>query len=121
MALILIIDDDGQIREMLKKTLEREGYDVITAVDGIEGIRTYLENSVDLIITDIVMPRKEGLEIIQYFQSHYPEAKIIAISGGGRLEPENYLCLAERFGAWRTLSKPIERAELLKIVQEALA
>jgi DNA-binding NtrC family response regulator len=121
MALILIIDDDNDVRVVLKEILAREGYDVIDAADGEEGIRLYMERSADLVITDIVMPRMEGMETIQYLYSRFPDIKIIAMSGGGRVGPESYLCLAEQFGALCALSKPIERGVLLKTVEQALA
>ena len=120
MARILVIDDDIQILEMLRQTLEREGYEVIDARDGKEGIRFYREAPTDLIITDIVMPKKEGVETIMELKRDFPDVKIIAISGGGRIGPENYLQIAKSLGAMHTFTKPIGREKLLAAVRELL-
>jgi DNA-binding response OmpR family regulator len=120
LAHILIIDDDPQILDMLSQTLEREGYEVITASDGKEGLRLYRENPVDLIITDIIMPGKEGIETIMDLRRDFPHVKIIAISGGGQIDAEQYLSMAQKLGAQRTFIKPFERAELLKAIMELL-
>lgn len=101
---IIIIDDDDQIREMLMEMLVREGYEVLPASNGKEGIRLYRERQTDLIITDIVMPEKDGLETIMELRKDFPEVKVIAMSGGGRNGPESYLQVAKRLGAVRTRS-----------------
>ena len=118
MARILIIDDDVQILDMLRQTLEREGFEVVDAPNGEEGIRLYREDPADLIITDIIMPEKEGIETIMELKRDFPDVKIIAISGGGRVDPEEYLHMAEKLGAKRTFAKPVEREDLLKAIQE---
>ena len=120
MALILIIDDNTEIREVLRQILERAGYEVMEASDGREGIDLYRERQADLIITDIVMPNKDGLETITDLRIEFPGSKIIAISGGGRLDPKLYLELAEGFGADRLLTKPFGHDELLETVQDLL-
>ncbi len=117
MAHILIIDDEHQIRLMLRKLFESEGYKVTVASDGNEGIRRYHENPVDLIITDLIMPEKEGIETIWELKNKYPDVKIIAMSGGGKVKPEGYLHLAEQLGAIQTFSKPIRKEELLVAVK----
>lgn len=120
MALILIIDDDDQFRNMLRQILERDGQEVMDASNGDEGLRLYKERPADLIFTDIIMPKKEGLETIMDLKNERPDVKIVAISGGGRIGPENYLDLARSFGAFRTLTKPVEREVILETVREAL-
>ena len=120
MTRIIVIDDDVQIRVLLKEILQQEGYEVVDAPDGLEGVRLYRENPADLVITDIIMPEKEGLEIIRELRTDFPEVKIMAISGGGRIGPEPYLQIAERLGAKSILTKPIERDELIGAVREAL-
>jgi len=117
---ILIIDDDNQFRTMLRKMVERNGYEVIEASDGKEGIKLYRKNPTDLIITDLIMPEKDGIETIQELRKDFTDVKIIAISGGGRLGPHDYLHLAKMLGAQRTLTKPIELDELLKAIEELL-
>ena len=120
MAIILIVEDDSQIRALLRQMLERAGYEVMEAPDGKEGIRLYRERPADLIIMDIIMPKKEGIETIADLKLEFPEVKIIAMSGGGQIGPEAYLQIAESFGAQRIFTKPIDRQELLVAVQELL-
>lgn len=118
---ILVVDDDQQIRNMLRATLERENYEVVEAGDGIEAMAAYKSESIDLVITDIVMPDKEGIELIMELKGTNPEVKIIAISGGGRINPEDYLKWARRFGVDRTFSKPVDRQKLLEAMASILA
>ena len=121
MANILIIDDDDQFREMLRQMLERAGYEVVEASDGKEGLKLFRENQVDLVITDIFMPEKEGLEVIMEFRRNFPDKKIIAISGGYRkITPEESLKMAEAFGAKYTFKKPVDRQALLDAIKELL-
>ena len=121
MPRILVIDDEQYILLMLKKMLERAGFDVDIAINGEEGLRYYHKYPADLIITDIVMPEKEGLETIRELKSDNPNVKIIAISGGGRADSKEYLESARLFGAERIFSKPFKQAELLKAVQDMLS
>ncbi len=120
MATILVIDDDFYVREMLKTVLEDSGYDVLEAADGNIGVKLFSEHKVDLIITDIIMPEKEGLEAIQEVRKTSPDVKIIAISGGAKVGPTTYLKLAEHFGANRVFQKPIHISELLGNIKELL-
>ena len=120
MTRILAIDDDIEIREMLKQLLERAGYEVLVAPDGKEALKLHHANPVNLIITDIVMPEKEGLETIMEFQRQSPGVKIIAISGGGKIAADEYLNLAQMLGAQKTFSKPFELKKLLEEVRELL-
>ncbi len=117
---IIIIDDDEQIRSMLKQALESCGYDVSEASDGNVALWLNKEKAADLIITDIIMPEKEGIETIMELKQDYPGVKIIAISGGGQGGPKDYLRLAKLIGADRTLAKPFEMEELLKAVRDLL-
>ena len=120
MALILIIDDEPQIRSMLKLMLERDGYEVAEAPDGVEGIRIYRQNPADLIITDLIMPNKDGIGVIIDLKKEFPNVKIIAMSGGGLNKPEGYLKGAKKLGAACTLTKPIDRGEMLKAIKDVL-
>lgn len=117
---ILIIDDEPQIRAMLRQMLEREGFEVIDASDGRQGIRLYRESPADLVITDIVMPEKEGLETIMELKKDYPDVKIIAISGGRKIGYGEYLGMAELFGAVKTFAKPVQREDLFGAIRELL-
>ncbi|MBT6500704.1 MAG: response regulator [Deltaproteobacteria bacterium] len=120
MGRILIVDDDVDVLDMLGQTLEREGYEVVSAANGKEGVRLYREDPVDLVITDIIMPEKEGIETIMELKRAFPDVKIIAISGGGLVDPEGYLSMAKQLGARYTFSKPVEREDLLKAVRELI-
>ncbi|MCK4346685.1 MAG: response regulator [Bacteroidales bacterium] len=120
MAHILIIDDDKDFRQMLQEMLEREGYAVSSAVDGAEGIKLFKNKAADLVITDIIMPEKEGLETILTLRQDYPDVKIFAISGGGRTHPGNYLITAKHFGAMKTFMKPFNKNELLGAIREVI-
>ena len=120
MATILIVDDDEKIVETLSIILKKEGYDILTGANGNDGLKLCLEQKVDLVITDIVMPEKEGLETIIDMKKSFPSIKIIAISGGGKIGPEDYLILAEKFGAKKTLAKPFKKDDILLAVQEVL-
>lgn len=119
-ARILIIDDEEQIREMLGQMLTREGYEVVHADNGKEGMKVCRGQKVDLIITDIIMPEKDGIEMILELRHDFPHLKVIAISGGGRLGPDGYLEMAQKLGAHRTFFKPFNRKEILDAVQELL-
>ena len=121
MPSVLIIDDSSDIRELYGRILKQAGYTVIEAADGKIGTRLYRDNPTDLIITDIVMPEKEGIETIMEVRRDYPDAKIIAISGGGKaMASSTCLMLAERLGAQKTFVKPIKIAELIQAVKELI-
>jgi CheY-like chemotaxis protein len=120
MARILVIDDDDQVREMLRQMMELAGHEVAVAANGEIGMRTYREQPADLIVTDIIMPEKDGWEAIVELRKEFPDVKIVAISGGARLGPYSYLAIAKRFGAQRVFAKPVEKAELLKAITELL-
>lgn len=120
MARVLIIDDEDQAREMLRQWLERSGYEVAEAENGDVGVRLFRENPADLIITDILMPEKEGLETIIDLRREKPDVKIIAISGGGKYCSQDYLEVAEKFGANHSFAKPVDLHELLECIRELL-
>jgi DNA-binding response OmpR family regulator len=119
-ARILIIDDEDQPRRMLQQVLTRAGYEVVEARNGNEGLQRFRTRPTDLVITDILMPEKEGLETIIDIRREFPTAKIIAISGGGRAGNLNFLDVAQRLGAQRVLQKPFELQEMLAAVRALL-
>jgi len=120
MAKILIIDDEEQIRTFMRKILQMSGHEVFEAANGKIGMQLYQANPTDLIITDLIMPEKEGIETIMEIKSSNPHAKIIAISGGGQVLAEDYLCLAKGLGAVSTLTKPFSKTEMMLVVEKAL-
>lgn len=121
MKRILVIDDEPEIRELLKDKLERSGYEIVTASDGNEGVKLFRKNPTDLIITDIIMPEKEGVEVIQELHSEYPKVKIIAISGGGQHTSMQFcLNLAKSLGAVRSFNKPFKLAEIVEAIRDEI-
>ena len=117
---ILIIDDEDQIRALLRVILEEAGYRIFEAANGKTANRIFLEEKIDLIITDIIMPEKDGIETIMEFREKSPDVKIIAISGGGHIGPEGYLHTAKQLGASDTITKPFSQEKIVKAVQDAL-
>jgi DNA-binding NtrC family response regulator len=121
MAVILVIEDDDSFRNVLVQMLEKAGYKVLSAENGNLALKLCGENNPDLVLTDIIMPDKEGLETIQELLNLCPNLKIIAMSGGGKFGSNSYLPLAAKLGAKRTLQKPFMREELLTTISEVLA
>lgn len=115
---ILVIDDDAAVCDMLQLQLERAGYTVAVASDGLQGLEQYQQRKPTLIITDIIMPGKEGLETIMELRKLDPAMNIIAISAGSRLVPVELLHSATLLGAVRTFTKPVDIRELLAVVAE---
>ena len=120
MAQILVIEDDEQIRGLIKEVLEDSGHDVVESSDGEEGLKKFSLNPNSLVITDILMPGMEGLETIRNLRTEAPNAKIIAISGGLEGKGINVLELAKKFGAARIIAKPFDLSQLLGAVEEIL-
>ena len=120
MRRILVIDDDHHILIMIKKMLERVGFEVELASNGNEGLELYKRTPVDLVITDIIMPEKEGLETIREMRRIRSDLKIIAMSGGGKISSDNYLDTAKIFGASKILGKPFSQKQIVSAVQELL-
>lgn len=120
MAKILIVDDEEQLRDVLKTVLQDEGHEVVEASNGNVALEQFRRTATDLIITDIVMPDKEGLETIIDFRRMYPEVKIIAMSGGGRNSPQDYLDMAKKLGAAEVIAKPFSIDDFLSCVEMVL-
>ena len=127
MARIIIIDDDGDVRALLRMQLEAEGHEVRSARDGAEGIALQQEFRSQVVITDIFMPEKEGIETIRELKEQFPTVKVIAISGGSRLAAPHrsftvreLSIVASELGVAAVLQKPFDAAELLRSVNSAL-
>jgi len=121
MARILVVDDETGIIAVLKEMLLRLHHEVLTAANGTDALGKLSLGGVDLMITDIVMPDMDGLELIATVQSLYPKLKVIAISGGGAQEgPEGYLRDAKELGALLCLTKPFMLKELSSAVKDLL-
>ena len=117
---ILVIDDDDQMRVLLRQVMEWAGYEVTEAEDGREGMQHQRRQPAELVITDLIMPEQEGMETIRLLKKEFPQTRIIAISGGGRIGPEAYLPAAQELGADRVFSKPFDVRELAGAVKELL-
>lgn len=120
MAVILLIDDDDILRAAVQEALEQLGHQVIGAGEGKSALDLLQANPADLVITDIVMPGMEGLETIIELRRRHPELKIIAMSGGGRSNPGDYLEVARKLGAAHILAKPFTIEELSAAIAAAL-
>ena len=120
MGRILIIDDEAQIRTLLRRALEIEGHDVVEAEDGISGVRIQQEQPCDLVITDILMPEQEGLGCIMELRRLDPSVRIIAISGATGAHPMDILEIASQFGARRTFSKPFDVVQVVAAIRDEL-
>ena len=120
MRRILIIDDDHHILLMIKKMLERAGFEVDLASNGNEGLELFKRMPIDLVITDIIMPEKEGLETIREMKRLRSDLKIIAMSGGGKVSSDNYLNTAKIFGASKILTKPFSQKQMVSAVQDLI-
>ena len=121
MATILLIEDYDDVRTMIAAVLGKAGHTVRQAENGVEGLQLYRDKPVDLVLTDLVMPEKEGLATIIELRRINPTVRIIAMSGGYVYDPKLYLHMATRFGADRVLSKPFDIEVLKQIVRETLA
>jgi two-component system, chemotaxis family, chemotaxis protein CheY len=118
---ILVIDDNASVRKALTLMLESGGHRVIGAKDGTEGMRMFEAQAPDLVIVDIIMPDKDGIEIIREMQRTRPGTRIIAMTGGGRFPNLDFLKMARVFGAADTLAKPIDPDDLVSRVEACLA
>jgi len=120
MARILIIDDNAQLREMLNLMLAQAGHEVVEAGSGETGVNLYREKPADVVVLDILMPEKGGLETIVELKRDFPNVKVIGISGGFQKKTDENQTLADLLGIQRTLSKPFAPEELLKTIREVL-
>ncbi len=115
---ILFVDDEEGARESGRETLLSLGYAVDVSSNGKKAIENLQQNNYDLVITDILMPEIDGMELIRNIRKNYPAMQIIAVSGGGRIEATNYLEIARLFGNVEILEKPYSREELIKIIKK---
>ena len=121
MAKILVIDDDSAVRDTLVQVLEDGGYEVASAEDGKRGIASFRRDPPDLVITDIIMPEMEGIQTITELRRIRPNAKIIALSGGGRIGNTDFLSVARYLGAMDVIAKPFDLDDLLSRVGRCLS
>ena len=120
MKKILIIDDDADILKVTQRLLHRGGFEVDIAQDGEEGLSLFNQKKFDCVITDMIMPKKEGVEVIVEIKKKDPKVKIIALTGGGHISSDFYIKAAKQFHVDLALSKPFDPKELLAKVKEIL-
>jgi DNA-binding NtrC family response regulator len=118
---ILVVDDEPGIRELLSLMLEAAGHTVRTAEDGMQAPKVLANQSVDIVITDLLMPERDGLEFITEVRKKFPKVKIIAMSGGGHIARDSYLRIAKNFGAHVLLEKPFSQSGVLGAIDAVLA
>ncbi len=117
---ILLVDDNESFCRPLSKILQGVGYEIQSANDGFAALKLFRQLPFDLVITDIVMPGKEGLETIMELRRLQPGILIIAISGDGSIDPVSYLLMAQRLGAVATLEKPFSAQQILELIASLL-
>ena len=117
---ILLVEDERLARTCIRDLLEEAGYSVAEASDGVEGLEACSDASYDLVITDMLMPRRDGVELIRALKNRHAQTPILAISGGGRVPGDLCLALAGNLGASATLAKPFSRDDLLAAVSTCL-
>lgn len=120
MTTVLLVDDDDVVRSSVHKMLERTGYVVHSTCLGQEAVNHYRGQHSDLVITDLIMPDLDGLEVIQQLRRLDSAVKVLAISGGGRVDADEYLLSARKLGAAGVLPKPFTAEELRQAVEKAL-
>jgi CheY-like chemotaxis protein len=117
---ILVVDDDREIRELLEHALTLAGYEVRTATNGAEALASLTEKPVEVLITDLIMPEKDGVQLISELRKSQPQVRVVAMTGGGHISSDQYLKLARAFGAQAVLTKPFSHAELLATMAKLL-
>ena len=120
LARILVADDEAEIRVALRLVLEAAGHDVLEASDGAVALKAFAATPTDLVLCDLFMPTKDGLETIVELVRRFPDAKIIAMSGGGATGLVGLLPAARRLGAAAVIHKPFRAAELLEVIRGVL-
>lgn len=120
MATILVVDDEKGMREYLQELLEDAGYEVTAAANGCEAIQLFKQNPFDIVITDLLMPKKDGAETIIELRNYYPDVKIIIVTGGGNINAQDYVELFESLNVTYAFTKPIDKKKLLDAIQTLL-
>ena len=117
---ILVIEDEILLRSLMRKGLEKKGFNVLEAVNGCDGVDIFEKEKPSLVVTDMLMPDKEGMQTIQELRQIDPNVKIVAMSGGGSTKNMAFLEMAERVGANATIAKPFKPQDLFNIIEGLL-
>jgi CheY-like chemotaxis protein len=117
---ILVVDDEPDIRDLLGRMLKAAGHQVVCVGNGLEATKAMTQHTIDVVLTDLLMPDKDGIEVITEIRRKYPAVRLIAMSGGGHVPRGQYLHIAKGLGAHALLAKPFERQELLDAIASVL-
>jgi DNA-binding NtrC family response regulator len=117
---ILLVDDEKAILDLMALSLKKKGHSVMTALNGLVGCEVLAANSFDILITDLIMPEMSGIKLIEHVRHRYPEMKIIAVTGGGKVYSEDYLLQAITAGAQTIIRKPFTITGFLDGVQKVI-
>lgn len=120
-ASILIVDDEAELRDVMTRVLTLRGHQVTGAANGVEASRAVANNRFDVVITDLIMPERDGIQVINELRRKYPEIKIVAMSGGGHISRDQYLRIAKGLGAHALLEKPFLNQELIDAIDRVLS
>ena len=120
-ATVLVVDDDPMVLQAMVFLLEDHGFAVLTATDGVQGLHLYRKHRPDIVLTDIIMPAKEGIALTRELRQEFPDARIVAMSGGGRMGNSDYVRIACALGANAGLYKPFDDVELVKTIRALLS
>lgn len=120
MAKILVVDDDPECAALLEAVCQEMGHDVVSAQDGESALRKVRSEAFDVVVTDVLMPEKDGLELLREIRQELPGVKVIAISGGGLLYAEDCLRMAKTFGASQVMLKPLDVRKLQEAIKSLL-
>ena len=115
---VLVIDDEPALREILSQVLTDAGHRVIGAGNGKEASKALATSAFDVVLTDVIMPEKDGMQVISEVRKNFPEVRIIAMSGGGHVSRDQYLKIAKGLGAHAVLEKPFANQKLLDTIEE---
>jgi len=118
---ILVADDEADLRDLVQLTLEHEGHKVTVTSDGRKAAQVLSEGRFDLLVTDVLMPDGDGIELISHVRTQYPAMKVIVMTSGGQISRREYLTMAKHLGADVGLEKPFNRDQLLAAVKAALS
>jgi DNA-binding NtrC family response regulator len=120
MALVLIVEDDEPLARVMRRSLESLGHEVVQASDGKSALDHFFKREFDLVVTDILMPEKDGLELIPQIRKTKPGVRMLAVSGGGQVGPNSYLVAAKALGAHETLAKPFSMEDFQAVATRVL-
>src|SRR5688572_8539872 len=117
---ILVVDDEPELRDLIGRVLVDAGHRVTCAENGEQASRLISGERFDVVLTDVIMPEKDGMQVITELRRKHPEVRIVAMSGGGHVSREQYLKIAKGLGAHALLQKPFSNDELMQVVESVL-